>query len=226
MIPMNVPVNKIRVLVVDDHPLVRESLVVLLDRSGDIEVVGSAGSAEEALGLSQTLRPDVLLMDIEMPGRSPFAVARELSQVPGAARVLFLSAFLTDSHVQETLTLKGCGYMVKSASVKEIADAVRSVNQGRAYFSKEVASRFVATDQSRVARVQKLTSREREVLRCVARDLSGKEIAHELGLSVRTVDRHKANIMEKLAIHSQVGLTLYAIAEGMSDPRQSLEPKA
>jgi DNA-binding NarL/FixJ family response regulator len=112
---------------------------------------------------------------------------------------------------------------VKSASVTEIAEAVRSVSAGRAYFSKEVASRFVATDKTRVARLQKLTSREREVLRCVARDLSGKEIAQELGLSVRTVDRHKANIMEKLGIHSQVGLTLYAIAEGMSDPRATLE---
>lgn len=222
---MNVPTNKIRVLVVDDHPLVRESLMVLLDRAGDIEVVGSAGSAEDALGQSKTLRPDVILMDIEMPGRSPFAVARELAQEPGAPRVLFLSAYLTDGHVQETLSLKNCGYMVKSASVKEIAEAVRSVNDGRTYFSKEVASRFVATDHTRVARLSKLTSREREVLRCVARDLSGKEIAHELGLSVRTVDRHKANIMEKLSIHSQVGLTLYAIAEGISDPRQNLEIK-
>lgn len=220
----NLPDAKIRLVVVDDHPLVRESMTVLLGGEPGLDVVASCETADACTSVVRDLDPDVVLMDIEMPGSSAFKVAAELRKEGCKARFIFLSAYLTDSNVQEILAIGGSGYLLKSAGVKEIADAVTAVAGGASHFAPEVMLRVRETQPGARAarprsRLELLTSREKEVLRCVASDLSGKEIANLLGLSVRTVDRHKANIMEKLAIHSQVGLTRFALAEGLCDPR-------
>lgn len=215
--------RKLKIIIVDDHPLVRESMTLFLAREPDFDIVGSCANADEAMLAVNELSPDVVLMDIEMPGTVPFVAARELRRRGSNARFVFLSAFLTDTYIQDVLDLAPSGYLVKSANVQAIADAIRTVNAGRNAFGPEVAGRLpTANECSRrgtVSRLALLTAREREVLRLVANDLSGKEIASELALSSRTVDRHKANIMEKLNIHTQVGLTRFAMAEGVCDPR-------
>lgn len=217
------PERKITLVVVDDHPLVRESMAMLLAREPGIEVVASCETADACYRVVHELAPDVALMDIEMPGTSSFKVAADLRKEGSATRFVFLSAYLTDSNVQEILALGGAGYLLKSADIGEIATAIRVVAAGGAPFAAEVRRRVTADQGGARARPRSrlalLTTREKEILRCVASDLSGKEIANLLSLSARTVDRHKANIMEKLAIHSQVGLTLFAVAEGLCDPR-------
>jgi two-component system response regulator NreC len=159
-----------------------------------------------------------------MAGTSAFKVAADLRKEGFGTRFVFLSAYLTDSNVQEILALGGSGYLLKSAGVGEIAAAIRTVAAGGSHFGAEVRERVSEERPGARAlrprsRLALLTTREKEVLRCVANDLSGKEIATLLSLSVRTVDRHKSNIMEKLAIHSQVGLTRFAFAEGLCDAR-------
>lgn len=212
----------ITVLVVDDHPLVRESMTLILEKEKDLRVVGACGDADAALAFAMAREPDVILMDIEMPGTPPFVVAQHLRRVGSASRFVFLSAFLTDTYVQDALNLAPSGYLVKSADIGAIADALRAVAAGQNAFGPEATGRVpdVGARRGAVSRLTLLTSREREVLQLVASDLACKEIADRLGLSARTVDRHKANIMAKLNIHSQVGLTRFAFAEGVCDPRQ------
>ncbi len=212
---------RISLMIVDDHPLVRDSLSYFLGAEGGFDVLGSVATADACYeALSEGVDPDIVLMDIEMPGSSAFRVAMDLKKQGHRARFVFLTAYLTDANLGEALQLGVCGYLLKQADVKDLADAIREVAAGRSAFGPEVRKRLEGTARL-VSRVSLMTAREKEVLRCVASDLSGKEIAVKLGLSVRTVDRHKANIMEKLKIHSQVGLTRFAVAEGLCDPRFS-----
>lgn len=213
--------SRISLMIVDDHPLVRDSLSHFLGGEGGFDVLGSVATADACyLALSEGVDPDIVLMDIEMPGSSAFRIATDLKKEGYRARFVFLTAYLTDVNLGEALQLGVCGYLLKQADVKDLADAIREVAAGRNAFAPEVRERLDGTGRL-VSRISLLTAREKEVLRCVASDLSGKEVAVKLGLSVRTVDRHKANIMEKLKIHSQVGLTRFAVAEGLCDPRFS-----
>lgn len=218
----------IRLLVVDDHPLVRESLIIFLGAEPGIEIAGACNNADAAQRAALELTPDVILMDIEMPGTCAFKVARELTRALPSLRFVFISAYLTDANIDSVLELEPAGYLLKSANVADIGAAVRQAAAGNSFFGPEVKDRLFeggisgsSRDKKPRTRMGLLTVREREVLRCVASDLSGKEIAQKLGLSARTVDRHKANIMEKLKIHSQVGLTRFALAEGILDPRST-----
>jgi DNA-binding NarL/FixJ family response regulator len=218
----------IKLLVVDDHPLVRESVALFLGAESDFKVVGALDSADASRRFLEKDAADVVLTDIEMPGGCAFALARETVRAAPTTRFIFFSGFLTDNYLANVMAIKGSGYLLKSAPVGEIARAVREVHQGRSYYSRGVADRMrlagsaiASAPESRLAR---LTAREQEVLRCVASDMTGKEIAVALGLSARTVDRHKANIMGKLGLHSQVGLTRFAVAEGLCDPRESPQP--
>lgn len=214
--------QKVRLAIVDDHPLVRESIALFLGTETDFEVVASLDNADACRRFLADGTADVVLTDIEMPGGSAFALARESMRRAESTRFIFFSGFLTDNYIANVLALKVSGYLLKSSPVAEISRAVREVSQGRAYYSREVQDRMrlSGTSAQRESRLSLLTAREQEILRCVASDMTGKEIAEALGLSARTVDRHKANIMGKLAIHSQVGLTRFAVAEGLCDPRQ------
>ena len=222
--------TKTKLVVVDDHPVVRESLAMLLGREPGLEVAASCGTADAGFRAVIDLAPDVVLMDIEMPVTSAFKVAGDLRKAGNPVRFVLLSAFLTDSNVQEILGLGGGGYLLKSAGIDEIALAIRTVATGGPHYAAEVQRRvsdevdgLPSKPRSRLAL---LTTCEREVLRCVASDLSGEQIASLLDLSIRTVDRHRSNLMEKLAIHSQVGLTRFAVAEGLCDPRSPVSAPA
>ena len=223
------PPKTIRVGIADDHPLVQESVAYFLRREQDLEVCFTCGTADEAFELARQQAPAVLLADIAMPGTSVFQTARELSRLGHPCRYLFLSAYLTDAYLQEALDLattgRPCGYLLKSSPPTDLAPAVRALMAGQSVFTEQAAERLRLANLlaacPEVSPLHVLTPRERQVLTLVASDLSCKEIAAQLGLSVRTVDRHKCNIMSKLDIHSQVGLARYAYAEGLCDPRMS-----
>ncbi len=212
-----------RVLIVDDHCLVRESLATRLNSEADIEVVGTAGDAAEAVSLALVLNPNVILMDIRMPGLSCFDAVRTLDQQRPDARVLFLSAHCLDGYIEEALQLNAWGYVSKQANVDCLLRAIRAVHQGNRFYSPEVEERFgrpprQGADKRPVTRVSLLTQRERDVLRYVSGGLSAKQIAALLHISVRTVDRHRANIMDKLDIHDRVELAGFAYREGIAQP--------
>ncbi len=142
----------------------------------------------------------------------------------GKTKILFFTAFLSDAYILEASSLNVFGYLTKTVSLDELAQGVFTLAEGKHVFSKDVQSRFPEgtssfTNKNPKVRLSTLTPREREVLKFIASDMTGKEIANKLGLSSRTVDRHKANIMDKLAIHSQVGLTRFAVAEGLCESR-------
>lgn len=219
---MNAP---IRVLLVDDHKLLRQSLAGLLESQGDIEVVGSVGTEDEALATARSRKPQVILMDIDMPGRVCFEVARELESEMPEVRVLFLSAFFHDRYIEAALRCNASGYLTKDQSGEELAEAIRRAADGVASFSDRVRARLVLTSAGELqlagsgtlTRSSALTQRELEVLRYAARGLSKKEIAQLLGRSPATVERHIENLMAKLDIHDRVELARFAIREGLAE---------
>lgn len=214
----------ISLLIADDHSLVREMLAGQLGREQDIEVVGSACSAEEALARTTELEPDVVLLDIDMPGMVSFDAAREIRRRCARTHVIFLSAFFHDRYIEEALRTGASGYLTKNESPGSLIEAIRKVSQGVSCFSPEVQSRLVVDvsglrlRRSPLTRVSTLTDRELETLRYIARGMAKKEIAELMHLSVRTVDAHVRHIMGKLDIHDRVGLARFAIREGLAEP--------
>jgi len=210
----------ISVLLVDDHVLFREMLDERL-RSEGMDVSGLAGSGDEAIAFAEDTRPDVVVLDIDMPGTSAFKAARSLREVSPRSRVMFLSAFVQDRYVDQALSVEASGYLTKSDPLDVIIGAIRSVHSGATYFSPEVRSRIVidpgGARLGNVARsrVTTLTDRELEILAYVAEGLSQKQIARLSRISVKTVQRHVTHIMEKLEIHDRVGLARFAIREGL-----------
>ena len=215
--------RSIRILVVDDHALVRGALTERLQREPDLNVVGTAGTADEAIRLVLDTNPDIILMDIDMPGLICFDAAREIATLRPDTRVVFLSAFLHDWYVDQALQVRARGYLTKREPPETVIAAVREVASGGAYFSEEVRSRIVVdSDGARLGESSKslattMTTREVEVLRYIARGLSKKEIATIMCISPKTVDKHSTNLMTKLNIHDRVALARYAIREGLAE---------
>ena len=215
--------GEIRILVVDDHALVRGALSERLRREPDLTVVGTAATADEAIEKAVECSPDIVLMDIDMPGLICFDAARRITSLKPDVSILFLSAFTYDHYIEQALKVKASGYLTKSESPETVVAAIREVASGGAFFSKEIQSRIVVEERGAVlAQAAKslrsvLTVRETEILRYIARGLAKKEIATTMGISVKTVDRHAANLMTKLHIHDRVGLTRFAIREGLAD---------
>ena len=207
--------SQIRVMVVDDHPIVRQGLVSVLGDEDDLDVVGEAGSAREALALVPRLRPDVVLLDLEMPELDGVeAIPQLLAAGPGLG-VLVFTAYDTDERVLGAVRAGARGYLLKGASADEIARGIRTVHSGGSYLEPRVASKLLAEVSSPRREVAGLSNREREVLIFIAEGLSNKEIAVKLNLGVRTVETHRERIMRKLNIHSIAGLTRFAIAKGL-----------
>ncbi len=216
--------SNIRILIVDDHALVRGAVRERLSRETDMSVVGTAGTADEAIEKTMDSKPDVVLMDIDMPGLIPFDAARRIVDFQLGARIIFLSAFCHDRYIEQALQAKASGYITKREPPEVVVTAIREVAAGGAFFSEEVRSRIVIDSGSiklaerSKTRVSTLTPREHEILQYIARGLAKKEIAATMDLSVKTIDRHAANLMAKLGIHDRVELTRFAIREGMARP--------
>lgn len=202
-----------RVLIADDHPVLRSGLRVLLAADSDLEVVGEAGTGEEALRLAEELRPDVVLLDIGMPGESGIETVRRLKAKLPALKVLFLSMHEEEGMLLEALNAGGDGYLVKRADEAEIVQAIRAVRRGDVYIHPAM-TRALLSQAEPAERppgpVEPLTHREIDVLRLLARGNTNRQIAELLALSIRTVESHRANLMGKLGLSSRVELVTYA----------------
>ena len=207
----------IRVLVADDHAIVREGICSLLARRKDIEVVGQAADGRQAVDQVASLAPDVVLMDISMPVMNGLEATLEIRRSFPNVRVLVLSQYESKEYVLPLLRAGAAGYIAKRARATELVDAIRRVYYEGAYLQADLARAVVdGVTHSADAEPQPiLTDREKQVVRLVADGMSSREIADQLGLSVKTVDTHRANIMEKLGIHSSAELVKYAIREGI-----------
>lgn len=210
--------REIRVLVVDDHAIVREGICSLLARRKDIEVVGQAADGKHAVAQVAALAPDVVLMDISMPVMNGLEATLEIRRNFPNVRVLVLSQYESKEYVVPLLRAGAAGYIAKRARANELVDAIRAVYYDGAFLQPNIARAVVegVANGSHEEPQPILTEREKQVVRLVADGLSSREIADELGLSVKTVDTHRANIMEKLGIHSSAELVKYAIREGIS----------
>lgn len=211
----------IRVLVVDDHAVVREGIRRVLTAEVDFEVVGEAGGAVEGMQLATEHRPDVVLVDIKMPGESGLKFTARLREAVPDARVLILSMLDHGEYVLEAVRNGAHGYVLKDASPQELRDGVRAVFEGRDFFSLDAARRMGAAmrDQHEelrsTAALDRLTARERDVLIRIASGLTNKEIGIELGISHRTVETHRESLMKKLDIRTIAGLTRLALEKGL-----------
>ena len=209
----------IRVLVADDHTIVRTGIRHVLEGEAGFEVVGEAASGAEAVSLATSLRPDVVLLDISMPDGSGLQVADRLRQVTAPPRVLMLSMHSNVEYVVESVRAGAHGYLLKDAAATELRSAIRAVCRGESYFSPPVAGSLSAAvrgdHDANASLVSQLTGREREVLQGIARGLTNKEIAAELGISHRTVETHRESLMRKLQIRTVAELTRLALATGV-----------
>lgn len=213
--------GKITVLLADDHTIVREGLRMLLEVEKNIEVVAEARSGREAVALVQKFRPDVVVMDIAMPLLNGFEAARKILKTVPTTKILILSAHSDDEYVERVMELGASGYLIKQSSSEVLSKAIQEVKNGNTFFSADIAKRFENRNKKSlgpdgVARKKntRLSSREAEVLQLIAEGKVNKEIASELEISIKTVEKHRQHLMEKLNIHDTAGLTRYAIAAG------------
>lgn len=214
----------ISIILVDDHALVRDMLRQRLDQEADMVVLGCESNAQDAVQRCSALRPDVVLLDIDMPGLSAFEGGRLIKNQCPDTRLIFLSAFFHDHYIDQALALEAAGYLTKNELPDIVIQAIRQVMTGTVYFSEEVQARIVI-DRDGVqlahtpeSRTRLLTERELEMLAYIARGFSKKEIARTVGISVKTVEQHCAHLMDKLAIHDRVELARLAIREGLVEP--------
>jgi DNA-binding NarL/FixJ family response regulator len=209
----------IRVLVADDHMIVRTGIRHVLESESGFEVVGEAANGTEALSLAAELRPDVVVLDISMPDISGLELAARLRNIAGGARVLILSMHNNAEYVLESVRAGAHGYLLKDTVATELRTAIRAVCQGESYFSPPVASRLSAAvrgeHDTQPAGLDQLTGREREVLLGIAQGRTNKEIATELGISHRTVETHRESLMRKLQIRTVAELTRFALGAGI-----------
>ncbi|SRR6266566_749914 len=214
--------QKITVLIADDHTIVRRGLRSLLQTEPDIEVVGEAETGRQAVQLAMALKPDVVLMDIAMPMLSGLEATRQITRQAPFSRVLILSSYNDDEYVHEVTEAGGAGYLLKQADFADVVRAIREAKKGNAFFSPAISQRLTERYRETIVggvlvkkRTDLLTSRELEVLQLIAEGEGNKQIAAELGISVKTVERHRQRLMDKLAIHDVAGLTRYAISRGL-----------
>jgi two-component system response regulator NreC len=215
--------SKIKLLLADDHAVVRSGLRMLLEVQPDIDIVGEAESGTEAVEKTRSLKPDIVLMDIQMPGLNGIEATKQIKILAPDTAVLALTMYEDDQYFFEMLHAGASGYVPKKAAPDELLTAIRAVGKGEVYLYPSLASRLVqdylkradSGDQPLV--YDDLTPREREVLTLIAEGLSNAEIAEKLVISVKTVDRHRENIMRKLNLHSRIDLVKYALRIGLID---------
>lgn len=212
--------GKIRLLLVDDHPIVLDGLKSHLSAHADLEVAGEATDGNQALRKARQLSPDIILLDISMPRLNGLEFMETLRRESPSARVIVLTMHDSPEYITQTVRLGARGYLLKDTSPAELIRAIKAVHAGEVYFSPVVSRVVVETAvkggfQSGDRRKDPLTEREHEVLALIAEGLSNKEIAGRLRLGVRTIETHRERIMRKLNVHSVAGLTRFAIARGL-----------
>jgi two-component system, NarL family, response regulator NreC len=207
----------IRVVIVDDHAVVRSGLRLLLEGVDDVHVEDEGGTADEAVRLARLHKPDVVLLDVTMPGRSGLAAAAEIRQAAPQARILILSMHDDPSYVREAFAAGATGYLLKEAADAELVAAVREVAAGGRYVHPTLGARLVAAEAEAgaAASADPLSEREREVLRLLALGHTNQEIAKMLFISVRTAETHRAHIMQKLRLNTRAELVRYALQHGL-----------
>ena len=214
--------KRITVLLAEDHALVRVGFRALLEHERDIEVVGEAETGRQAVQLTRKLRPAVVVMDIAMPLLNGLEATRQIRRDFPATRVLILSAYSDDAYVEQAIALGAAGFFLKQTSSDHLARAIREVHRGNTFFSPSISKRLHSRPQESSAgegqpkkKTNRLSSREVEVLQLIAEGKPNKQVALELGLTFKTVDKHRQHLMAKLDIHDVAGLTRYAIAQGI-----------
>jgi DNA-binding NarL/FixJ family response regulator len=214
--------KRISVLLAEDHQIVREGFRSLLKHEHDIEIVGEAETGRQAVAMVKSLHPAVIIMDIAMPLLNGLEATRQILKDVPATKVIILSAHNDDAYVEQGAKLGASGFLLKQTSAHDLAAAIREVQKGNTFFSPAVAKRFNDRNQKSIGRDgnlkkknNRLSSREVEVLQLIAEGMSNKQVAAELGVSFKTVDKHRQHLMAKLNIHDVTGLTRYAIAEGI-----------
>lgn len=214
--------NKINILLADDHTVVRQGLKALLEAQPDMAVVGEAANGRQAMQLARKLAPDVVVMDIAMPSLNGLEATRQIIHALPSAKVLILSSYNDDEYVSQLTEAGAAGYLLKQTAATDLIRAIREIRKGKSFFSPAVSKRLLDYYRETIvkgARVPRqrpfLTSRETEVLQLIAEGEGNKQIAAELGISIKTVEKHRQQVMNKLHIHEVAGLTRYAIAKGM-----------
>jgi DNA-binding NarL/FixJ family response regulator len=214
--------SKIRVLIAEDHATVREGLKLILGAQSDIEVVCDTGDGRSAVALTQQLRPDIVLMDISMPGLNGQKATAQLKECCPEVHVLALTRHQEDGYLQQMLRSGASGYILKQSPPAELLHAIRAVANGGKYLDSAVAGRMMGSYVGRSVvsgqTLSELSERETEVLRLIAWGYSNKEIANRLNLSVKTIESHKANAMKKLGMSSRIDIVRYAVVQGWMDP--------
>jgi DNA-binding NarL/FixJ family response regulator len=214
--------KQISVLLAEDHAVVRQGLCSLLNADGHFSVIGEARTGREAVAMALGLRPDVILMDVAMPTLNGLDATRQILAANPGAKIVVLSAHSDDVYVERMNAAGVVGFLEKQTSAEVLTKAIREVAEGRKYFSPSIAKRMQSEGNKVLDRnglpkagAVRLTAREAEVLQLVAEGSANKQVAAELGISIKTVEKHRQHVMQKLNIHETAGLTRYAIAQGM-----------
>jgi len=212
--------SRITVVLADDHHIVRKGLRTLLEAEGEFAVIGEEADGLKVVELVERLRPDLLLLDVQMPGLNGLEITRQIVQRALKTRVIILSMHANETYVREALRYGAHGYVLKDASPSEMVEAVREVSAGRRYLSRALSERAIDAyaEKAQAAPADAydmLTTREREVLHLAAESSSTSEIAARLGISPRTVETHRENLMRKLGLQSQTDLIRYALRRGI-----------
>lgn len=214
--------GKITVLLADDHTLVREGLRLVLESEKDIQVIAEAQNGREAVEIVKKLKPDVVVMDIAMPLLNGFEATRQIVKMFPKTKVLILSAYNDDEYVTRMIETGAAGYLIKQNSAQVLSKAIRAIKKDSVFFCAYVEKRLKNTNKERIGRggvlkkkSARLSLRESEVLQLIAEGKANKGMADELKISIKTVEKHRQNLMKKLDIHDTAGLTRYAIASGV-----------
>jgi len=214
--------KRITVLLAEDHTIVRQGLRLLIEADGDIEIVGEAKTGREAVQMTRALRPEVVVMDIAMPLLNGLQATRQILKAFPDSKVLILSAHSDPEYVEQVVKAGARGYLIKQSSGEVVAKAIRELHKDKTFFTPSIAKRLQddyrkSTDGIGLQKKggAELTSREAELLQLIAEGHVNKQIASELGISIKTVEKHRQHLMEKLNIHDIAGLTRFAIAAGI-----------
>lgn len=221
--------QKITVFLADDHTVVRQGLRALLSSEEDMEIVGEAENGRQAVQLVKELTPDVVVMDIAMPVLNGLEATRQITRAMPSAKVLILSSYSDDEYVQQLTEAGAVGYLVKQTAANDLLKAIREAYKGNAFFSPAIAKRLrdqcrdLGGGQTVKRRPGYLTTREAEVLQLIAEGRANKQIAAELCISIKTVEKHRQQVMNKLGIHDVAGLTRHAISKGIIESNVGLK---